>query len=472
MALQYNPLQNDFQVFEAVETPQVKLESPFSIEPLDISDWAYSIRDNGTIIAQSNLPEQSSTQSSEQQQRQQEDSLIVPGIQELTTTSSTKSKSPTITFEELIKQENLPIRITSGYRGKGDLRDGKTASGKRSNHNRTDEHGNPMAYDISPTKGYTFDDLRKILYKNPRVVEWFKSRGWGILEEMQDGKRGFYDTEGKFHYTGATGPHFHIGPDSFGVKNYNHKISKGKKGLKIDSDFTVFEPVEVSKPEIQSTFTPKPIDLSDWADSIRPDGTIIAQSNLPQTETTTIQPETIQEEPTIVPGIDELKTNSEITKGATGKTKVNNSNGAKNLSRIIDEVSKEKNFEGLQDPEIKRLLMLQAQRESDYDQNAKSSSSTASGYFQMLDGTRKHLSSKSKEDFLNDPKEQVRAAYKLIKEIHNMKQAKQLAQAGYNKDLITALGWWYPRSMQMLLDGQTNFSLGGYSIKKALKQYG
>jgi hypothetical protein len=74
-----------------------------------------------------------------------------------------------------------------------------------------------MAYDIAPTAGHTFDDIRKAIYSNPDVVNWFRNRGWGVLEEMQDGKRGFYDVSGKFHYTGATGPHFHIGPDSFGV---------------------------------------------------------------------------------------------------------------------------------------------------------------------------------------------------------------------------------------------------------------
>jgi hypothetical protein len=84
-----------------------------------------------------------------------------------------------------------------------------------------------MAYDIVPTQGHTFDDLLNVIYKNPKVVAWFNARKWGALEEMFDGKRGFYDTEGKFHYTGATGQHLHIGPDTHAVKNYNSKIAKG-----------------------------------------------------------------------------------------------------------------------------------------------------------------------------------------------------------------------------------------------------
>jgi hypothetical protein len=53
-----------------------------------------------------------------------------------------------------------------------------------------------------------------------------------------------------------------------------------------------------------------------------------------------------------------------------------------------------------------------------------------------------------------------------------MSDAKKMKERGYNDDLITALGWWYPRSMRMVLNGNTNFSLGGYSIKKALQDYG
>jgi hypothetical protein len=41
-----------------------------------------------------------------------------------------------------------------------------------------------MAYDIVPTNGHTFADLQNIIYKNPKVVAWFKQRGWGALEEM------------------------------------------------------------------------------------------------------------------------------------------------------------------------------------------------------------------------------------------------------------------------------------------------
>ena len=119
-----------------------------------------------------------------------------------------------MSFEDLVKKYNLPIKITSGYRDK--FRGGKTKSGKQSNHNKTDEYGNPMAYDIQPLingkvdkSNSAFAYLRSILSNNQTVREWFKLRNWGILDET---------TPQIMAKTGATGKHFHIGPDSAAVK--------------------------------------------------------------------------------------------------------------------------------------------------------------------------------------------------------------------------------------------------------------
>lgn len=146
--------------------------------------------------------------------------------------------------------------------------------------------------------------------------------------------------------------------------------------------------------------------------------------------------------------------------------------GSENLSKIIDEVSNEEGFEELKNPNIKKLILLQAKRESSFNPTAKSKSSSASGYFQFIDGTRKKYSNYSKEEFLKDQKEQVRAAYKYFSDIHKSSSALKLKQQGYNDAFITALGWWYPRSMDMVLEGKKDFSLGGYSIKKAMEDYG
>lgn len=121
-----------------------------------------------------------------------------------------------MSFEDLVKTYNLPIQISSGYRGKNGFRGGKTKSGKQSNHNKVDEHGHPMAYDIQPLvngkvdkSDSAFANLRNILANNQNVREWFRIRNWGILDET---------TSQMMAKTGATGKHFHIGPDSAAVR--------------------------------------------------------------------------------------------------------------------------------------------------------------------------------------------------------------------------------------------------------------
>ena len=129
---------------------------------------------------------------------------------------SQNSNLANMSFEDLIKTYNLPIQISSGYRSKNGFRGGKTKSGKQSNHNKLDEHGHPMAYDIQPLvngkvdkSDSAFANLRNILANNQDVKEWFRMRNWGILDET---------TPQMMAKTGATGKHFHIGPDRAAVR--------------------------------------------------------------------------------------------------------------------------------------------------------------------------------------------------------------------------------------------------------------
>ena len=129
---------------------------------------------------------------------------------------SQNSNLANMSIEDLIKTYNLPIQISSGYRGKNGFRGGKTKSGKQSNHNKLDEHGHPMAYDIQPLvngkvdkSDSAFANLRNILANNQDVKEWFRMRDWGILDET---------TPQMMAKTGATGKHFHIGPDRAAVR--------------------------------------------------------------------------------------------------------------------------------------------------------------------------------------------------------------------------------------------------------------
>lgn len=469
----FNPF-SEFAIFNSVKpiTAEVKLPSISSLDDLSFLNSPVYYQESQT---QERLPRMTDSGTTEQQSSSQK-------VQELsqTTPSSTQpakdvvslpvdDKSLDVSFEELIKQEKLPIKITSGYRGPKSWRGGKTAQGRVSNHSRLDAHGNPMAYDIAPTQGKTFDDLRQILYRNPRVVAWFKKRGWGILEEMQDGKnRGFYDIRGKFHYTGATGPHFHLGPDSLGREWYNNQIAKGQQGMRFPLQpdgipFQVFDPVETPKVEINLPLLNEPLDITEWASEVRPNGTIMVQDRLPRmTDSGQKQQQVIQQP----------ETQQQTQQQTETKTQIKQSKGADALSKLIDEVSNESGFEGLKDPETKKIIMLQAQRESNFTPTAQAKGSTAAGYFQFIDQARKSFSGLSRSQFLNNPKEQVKAAYRMYQYIHNYSDAKKLLAKGYNKAQVTALGWWYPRAMGMVLNNPSaNFSLGGYSIKQALNDY-
>lgn len=131
-----------------------------------------------------------------------------------------------LTFEELVEQENLPLIITSGYR-KGS----KTKQGKSSNHSRLDSKGNPLAYDIQPffngkvdKSEEGFNKLLTILYNNPRVVRWLEYNNKGILEEI---------TPSVMKRTGATGPHLHVGPDTW-AKNMSNTRYQNITGLMLN----------------------------------------------------------------------------------------------------------------------------------------------------------------------------------------------------------------------------------------------
>lgn len=259
MALQYNFLDNNFTIYTPIEQPerQRKYTLPlyddfeFDFPTARITEEGVPIVEDNRILIDNSIPIHSEipiTSSNE---------ITTPeptkeSIDQTSTKSNNQIKYPEnlaeLSFEQLVKQLDLPIRVTSGYRPNA-----KTSGGRASNHSKKDKYGNPLAYDIAPKKGYTFNDLKEIIYKDPIVKEWFRLKNYGVLEEMiQDRKRGFYDVRGVFHGTGATGPHFHIGPDKFGVEWYNSRVVKGQQGFKFP--YTIYEPIMQEKEE-KASFT-------------------------------------------------------------------------------------------------------------------------------------------------------------------------------------------------------------------------
>lgn len=159
-----------------------------------------------------------------------------------------------ISFKELAEQENLPVKITSGYR--------PNASNPRSYHRKMDSRGYSKAFDIQPSwdGGKTasrsqedFAKLREILYTNPRVVAWMQHNNMGILEENKPevAKR-----------TGASGPHFHVGPDKWAIYMRDQALAQYKPatntGNKKQDFINKFKPIiaqELSKQGISIAYT-------------------------------------------------------------------------------------------------------------------------------------------------------------------------------------------------------------------------
>ena len=121
------------------------------------------------------------------------------------------------TISEILNEEGIKHKVTSAYRPNA-----VTRQGRPSRHGKLDANGNPLALDIVPLDG-DFDNFRKQIYSNPRVVAWLRSHKWGILEElahMANGDSGYYDPDtGVFKATGKNqGNHFHFGGDNAAIR--------------------------------------------------------------------------------------------------------------------------------------------------------------------------------------------------------------------------------------------------------------
>lgn len=191
-----------FNIYTPVETPKVELNLPLFDSPIDISSWASGISSTGIPIAKSKEQEETP-----QQTRY---TMVVNNteeapIQQVHVNKETKNMNLDISFEDLLKEEGVHAIITSGYRP-GAI----AASGKPSHH--ATKNG---AFDVVPTNG-NFEDLRKEIYGNPRIVAWLKNKGWGILEETNP------EIKRKTH---ATGDHWHFGPDKKAVEQFNSNLA-------------------------------------------------------------------------------------------------------------------------------------------------------------------------------------------------------------------------------------------------------
>lgn len=322
-----------------------------------------------------------------------------------------KSDSETISLPDLLKQQGVDFTITSSYRPNA-----ITKSGHKSNHSI--EGG---AYDIKPANGKSFEDLKEQIYSNPTIVQWMNDHGWGIIEET---------TPEVIAKTGATGKHWHFGPDSMGVQNfkkrldeYNNKVQKGEQGLKFEDTLSEYNP-EPPKLNTKNLLMFKNLlysdDLSD--DDYNQ---IFTDNNNENTETAF--PHIFTPEP---------------------KTKSYSSSNYKgSIPTLIHQM--------IPDKEKADILTKIAYNESGFNINAKNPKSSASGLFQFTNATKQRFG------YGNTAEEQIQAASRLYD--NNLQQLQSMAsQYGTKGKSLAQLmyGMWFSpqATLNYLKTGNTNFS--------------
>lgn len=111
-----------------------------------------------------------------------------------------------------------------------------------------------------------------------------------------------------------------------------------------------------------------------------------------------------------------------------------------------------------EDAKYRQTLTEIAAKESNFNPAVKNAKSSASGYFQFINSTRKqyapHL---TKEQFLNNPEEQISAAVKLLKANRNI--SSKFANLRGLSQLQVDYGMWFsPAALsQYLKTGKSNF---------------
>ena len=323
-----------------------------------------------------------------------------------------KSDSETISLPDLLKQQGIDFTVTSSYRPNA-----VTKSGHKSNHSI--EGG---AYDIKPANGKSFEDLKEQIYSNPIIVQWMNDHGWGIIEET---------TPEVMAKTGATGKHWHFGPDSMGVQNfkkrleeYNNKVQKGEQGLKFEDTSSEYN-TEPPKLNTKNLLMFKNLLYSD--DLSDDDYNQIFRNNSNE-NTETAFPHIFT--PT-------SKTNKSYS----------NSNYSRSIPTLIHQMIKDK--------EKADILTKIAYNESGFNVNAKNPKSSASGLFQFTNATKERFG------YGNTAEEQIQAASRLY---DNNLQQLQSATSQYGtkgKSLAQLMyGMWFSpqATLNYLKTGNTNFS--------------
>lgn len=111
-----------------------------------------------------------------------------------------------------------------------------------------------------------------------------------------------------------------------------------------------------------------------------------------------------------------------------------------------------------QDQQYRNTLTTIAEKESNFKQHAANSASSAVGWFQFIDSTRRGvMPNLTKQEFINSPQAQISAAVKLLK--MNRAISNQFKNRHGLSQIQIDYGMWFsPKALQNYLDtGYSNF---------------
>ena len=219
------------------------IETPWSINPEVIEISGYQPRLRKRILSSQEDSSVTTTDSNQDTKQTTYNKPVQETVQAKTvsrtvrsnpTTSITisptskKSEKGTITLNGIdvgnmkhvldkLVDAGISIKVTSG----------KREAGKAGKAGSKSYHITGNAVDIVPGKGETFESMREKIKNNPELLKYFRDNKIGIIDET---------TEETMKLTGATGAHWHIGPDRLALSGFETMFAKqgGNIPSKID----------------------------------------------------------------------------------------------------------------------------------------------------------------------------------------------------------------------------------------------
>lgn len=117
-------------------------------------------------------------------------------------------------ISSLFKKHGINITVTSGKRLPG-------VAGKAGSQSF---HVGGNAVDIVPGPGETFASLKQKMSSNPEIQQFFRANGLGVIDETNPATK---------QKTGATGNHFHIGPDKLAQQTWSKWLQRTAPATKL-----------------------------------------------------------------------------------------------------------------------------------------------------------------------------------------------------------------------------------------------